>query len=47
MSHAKKKCEKQLRDDDIPMDPILNQSLNEAWNKIYHVPLQPAQELTS
>ena len=48
MSHAKKKCEEQLRDDDkVPMDPILNQSLNEAWNKLYHVPLPPSQELTS
>ena len=31
MSQAKKKCEEQLKDDDkVPMDPILNQSLNEA-----------------
>ena len=29
------------------MDPILNQSLNEAWNKLYHVPLPLSQELTS
>ena len=48
MSQAKKKCEEHLRDDDkVPMDPILNQSLNEAWNKLYHVPLAPSQELTS
>ena len=43
-----KKREEQLRDDDkVPMDPILNQSPNEAWNKLYHVPLAPSQELTS
>ena len=48
MSRAKKKCEEQLRDDgEVPMDPILNQSLNEAWNKLYHVPPAPSQELTS
>ena len=48
MSQAKKKCEEQLKDDDkVPMDPILHQSLNEAWNKLYHVPLAPSQELTS
>jgi hypothetical protein len=48
MTQAKKKWEEQLRDDDkVPMDPILNQSLNEAWNKLYHVPLAPSQELTS
>ena len=48
MSQAKKKCEEQLRDDDkVPMDPILNQSLIEAWNKLYHVPLPSSQELTS
>ena len=29
------------------MDTILNQNLNEAWNKLYHVPLAPSQELTS
>ena len=48
MSQAKGKCEEQLKDDDkIPMDPILHQSLNEAWNKLYHVPLAPPQEFTS
>ena len=48
MSQAKKKCEEQLKDDDkVPMDPILNQSFNEAWNKLYHVPLAPSQELAS
>ena len=48
MSQAKKKCEEQLRDDDkVPMDPILNQSLTEAWNKLYHVPFPPSQELAS
>ena len=48
MSQAKNKCEEQLRDDDkVPMDPILNQSLSEAWNKLYQFPLAPSQELTS
>ena len=45
---GQEKCEEQLRGDDkVPMDPILNQSLNEARNKLYHVPLAPSQELTS
>ena len=43
MSEAKEKNQEQLKDDDkIPMDPILNKSLNEAWNKMYQVPLAPS-----
>ena len=29
------------------MDPVLNKSLNEAWLKLYHIPLAPSQEFTS
>ena len=48
MSEAKERNQEKLKDDDkIPMDPILNQSLNEAWNKLYHIPLTPSQEFTS
>ena len=48
MSEAKEKSQEQLKDEDkIPMDPILNKSLNEAWNKMYHIPLPPSQEFTS
>ena len=48
MSEAKEKNQEQLKDvDKVPMDPILNKSLNEAWNKMYHVPLAPSQEFTS
>ena len=48
ISQAKAKHQEQLSEDDkIPMDPVLNKSLNEAWNKLYHVPLAPSQEFTS
>ena len=48
MTEAKKNNQEQLKDDDkIPMDPILNKSIDEAWNKMYHVPMAPSQEFTS
>ena len=48
MDDARAKNQEQLKDDGkIPMDPILNKSLNEAWCKLYHVPLAPSQEFTS
>ena len=44
MTLAKEKSEEQLKvDDKIPMDPLLNRSLNETWQKIYKVPLAPSQ----
>ena len=45
---AKANHQEQLKEDDkIPMDPIFNKSLNEACNKLYHIPLAPSQEFTS
>jgi len=39
MNQAKAKQQEQLRNDDkIPMDPVLNKSLNETWQRLYKVP---------
>ena len=48
MDKAKEKHHETLNEDDkIPMDPVLNKSLNETWLKLYHIPLAPSQEFTS
>jgi hypothetical protein len=45
---AKAKHQEQLKEDEkIPMDPVLNKSLNETWQRLYKVPLAPSQELSS
>ena len=48
MTQAKAKQQEQLRNDNkIPMDPVLNKSLTETWQRLYKVPLAPSQELSS
>lgn len=41
---AKAKHEEQLKEDEkIPTDLVLNNSLNEAWATLYHIPPAPSQ----
>ena len=48
MSQAKAKKREQLSIDiKVPMDPVLNKTLTDTWQRLYKFPLDPSQELSS